>query len=412
MEQSKVTAKIVLDTRRVKQNNTFPLKLRITFQREFKDFRIGVDLSQEEYNQMLNPKSRNDKLREVKILIQARENEAHDIIRALPIFTFRAFSKILNGDKTAKKLKSIYELMEDYITELKADDRVSTSSSYQTALNALKNFSKRLRYEDIDKDFLEKFTNHMLSQGRSVTTIGIYLRSFRTIVNKAIDLGYIHKSDYPFKRGKYQIPSGKNVKKALKISQIEELLAYPTISGTNQDRAKDLWIFSYLCNGMNVKDICRLKHRDITKNTITFIRAKTERTSRSNLTPIVIKPVKEAFEIITKWGNPQASNDTYVFPFLQESKNAVDERRIVQNITRNINKHMSIIGRELGFEIELTTYVARHSYSTVLKRSNLVSIDYISESLGHKDRKTTQHYLDSFQDEDLERYGKILLEFN
>lgn len=123
------------------------------------------------------------------------------------------------------------------------------------------------------------------------------------------------------------------------------------------------------------------------------------------------KPTEHAFQIIAKWGNRETTKDTYVFPFLNESKNAVDERRIVQNITRNVNKHMSQIGKELGFEAKLTTYVARHSYSTVLKRSNEVSIDYISESLGHKDRKTTQHYLDSFEHEDLERYGKLLVAF-
>jgi integrase/recombinase XerD len=72
---------------------------------------------------------------------------------------------------------------------------------------------------------------------------------------------------------------------------------------------------------------------------------------------------------------------------------------------------MSRIGEQLEFGGVLTTYVARHSYSTVLKRSKEASIDYISESLGHRDRKTTQHYLDSFEEDDVERYGRLLLDF-
>lgn len=411
MEQSTITAKVVQDTRRIKQDGTYPLKLRVTYQRTFKDYRIGIDLTADEYQQMQNPRGRNENLRETKLKIQARENEAHQVIRALPIFSFKAFEKAMLGDKTKKGAKDIYELMEDYIAKLNEADRISTGSSYQTALNSLREFSKKLRYEDITVDFFEKFTRNMLQQGRSTTTLGIYLRSFRTVVNQAILLGYMHRDDYPFGRGKFQIPAGRNIKKALKIAQIKEIYNYQTVRRTSEDRAKDMWLFSYLCNGMNIKDICRLKYRDIHDGMITFIRAKTERTSRGSLAPIRVKPTEQAFKIIAKWGNPDGSKDVHVFPFLNLSKNASDEQRIVKNVTRNVNKHMSRIGKELGFEAKLTTYVARHSYSTVLKRSNEVSIDYISESLGHKDRKTTQHYLDSFEHDDLERYGKLLVAF-
>ena len=45
------------------------------------------------------------------------------------------------------------------------------------------------------------------------------------------------------------------------------------------------------------------------------------------------------------------------------------------------NKALHKIGEKLGIPIDLTTYVARHSYATVLKRSG-VSTAIISESLG------------------------------
>jgi integrase/recombinase XerD len=310
MEQSKITAKVVHDTRRMKQDGTYPLKLRITYQREFKDYRIGTDLTKDEYTQMMTPRNRNEKLREIRLMVQARENEAHEAIKSLPIFSFSAFEKRILGGKANGTVKTIYELMDDYVLKLKNDDRVSTSSSYQTALNSLKDFSRKLRYDDITADFLEKFSKHMIQHGRSATTIGIYLRSFRTIVNQAIELGYIQRSDYPFGKNRYQIPSGQNIKKALKLEQIKKLLDHPTVPGTNEDRAKDIWMFSYLCNGMNIKDICRLRYRDIHNNTIVFVRAKTERTSRSNLTSILVKPVQEAFGIIAKWGNQELSKNT------------------------------------------------------------------------------------------------------
>lgn len=53
-------------------------------------------------------------------------------------------------------------------------------------------------------------------------------------------------------------------------------------------------------------------------------------------------------------------------------------------------------------------HVARHTYATVLKRSG-VNIGIISESLGHSDLKTTQIYLDSFENSEIDAAMKNLL---
>jgi integrase len=55
-------------------------------------------------------------------------------------------------------------------------------------------------------------------------------------------------------------------------------------------------------------------------------------------------------------------------------------------------------------------YTARHSFSTVLKRSG-VSIEFISESLSHNDLRTTELYLDSFEDEKKKEVAKHLTSF-
>ena len=47
------------------------------------------------------------------------------------------------------------------------------------------------------------------------------------------------------------------------------------------------------------------------------------------------------------------------------------------------------------------TYVARHSFASILKNYG-VNVSLISEMLGHTDLKTTQIYLDSFENEQLD----------
>jgi tetratricopeptide (TPR) repeat protein len=69
--------------------------------------------------------------------------------------------------------------------------------------------------------------------------------------------------------------------------------------------------------------------------------------------------------------------------------------------TRAINRRMKEIGERLGIG-NISTYTARHSFATVLKRAG-ANIAYISESLGHQDLKTTENYLASFEREDVHR---------
>ena len=54
------------------------------------------------------------------------------------------------------------------------------------------------------------------------------------------------------------------------------------------------------------------------------------------------------------------------------------------------------------------TYAARHSFASVLKKSG-VNIALISEALGHSDLATTQIYLDSFDNEQVDEAMKNLL---
>jgi len=71
---------------------------------------------------------------------------------------------------------------------------------------------------------------------------------------------------------------------------------------------------------------------------------------------------------------------------------------------------MIVIGNKIGMKKKLTTIVSRHSFSTQLKRSG-VSTEFIQDALGHMDKKTTENYLDGFEDEVKRQYATHLLAF-
>jgi len=80
----------------------------------------------------------------------------------------------------------------------------------------------------------------------------------------------------------------------------------------------------------------------------------------------------------------------------------------VHKVIGHVNANLKRIAEMAGLKVNLTTYVARHTFATVLKRSG-VNIAIISESLGHSDLETTQIYLDSFENSQIDEAMKNLL---
>ena len=399
---------VLLDTRREKKGGIYPVKIRITYQRKQKYYPIGIDLSLQDFEKVQGLKPRGE-FKEQKIYLNALEKRAIDAIKRLPEFSFEAFEKQFLKQKPTGQ--DVYSFYERYIKDLTEEGRPGTASSYQCSYNSLKSFHPRkLSFEKVSPDLLKDYEHWMLLEGKSLTTVGIYLRALRTLCNLAIEEGLISRQAYPFGKRKYQIPAGRNVKKALSLDDIQRIFDYQPQTD-NEARSRDFWLFSYLCNGINMKDIARLKYSNIQEDKIIFIRAKTERTSKKNLKPIVAILTPEGKEVINRWGKQPVYPENYVFDILKEGATPQQERKLVQQFTQTTNKNMKRIAAALGIEENITTYTARHSFSTVLKRSG-APIEFISESLGHHDLKTTESYLDSFEDDVKKQYASFLTSFN
>jgi integrase len=265
----------------------------------------------------------------------------------------------------------------------------------------------KITFDSITVDWLKKYEKAMLNEGKSYTTISMYIRSMRALFNEAMVAGVIKESQYPFGKGKYEVPTGKGRKMALTLQQIKQIIIY-TDEAEATGHYRDLWFFSYLCNGININDMLKLKYANIDNDEIHFYRSKTLHTSKEKkeiealLTP-------EMKQIIERWGNPDKSPNSYVFPFLTGDETPIEQKKRIQDVTRRINKHMKKIGDSLGIS-GISTYTARHSFATVLKRSG-ANIAYISDSLGHSDLKTTENYLASFEKEERVKNASLLTNF-
>jgi integrase len=111
-------------------------------------------------------------------------------------------------------------------------------------------------------------------------------------------------------------------------------------------------------------------------------------------------------QIIERWGSPDKSPTSYIFPYLTGKETAMQEKLIIKYVTKQTNLKLKKIAKALGIE-NLTTYTARHSYATILKNSG-ANINYISETLGHSNIKTTTTYLASFEDDERRKNAALL----
>jgi site-specific recombinase XerD len=71
---------------------------------------------------------------------------------------------------------------------------------------------------------------------------------------------------------------------------------------------------------------------------------------------------------------------------------------------------MKQIAKDLELDKVVTTYFARHSFATILKNAG-VSMEFISEALGHSDMKTTKSYLAGFEVEQIHTTTDALTNF-
>jgi integrase/recombinase XerD len=162
---------------------------------------------------------------------------------------------------------------------------------------------------------------------------------------------------------------------------------------------------------MNMADIARLRWSNLSVDAISFQREKTKRTKRDNPINIIVVRNAQINALIEKWGRPEAKNfNGYLFDILDPSDQAEIGRLKVELFTHFVNDWMKGLGEELAFDLKLTTYVARHSFATILVRSG-APLALAKQTLGHASITTTEKYFAGFELAVQAEYTKALVNF-
>jgi integrase len=397
----KPTVTVILDKRRKKENNLFPVKIIVLKSRDDnRSYYIGMDLSEEEFAKAFerNPKYR---FKEIRSSIDTIVKKAEGIIEGLmPFFNYDSFKNKFNQnyeEPQSYEKSTLLFVFNELSSEMRLREQLGNLHIYKSAINSILDFAgkKNLYFEEISPTFLIKYEKWMRDLGKQTNYIGMNTRTLRAMFNYARKKKrYIPMECYPFDN--YKPPYERKPKDFLTPSEIRLLYEY---NSTSPERltARNYWLACYFCNGAYLSDIANFKYKNIHGDFIVFYREKTKNTLREYRPYIKIYLTKDLKELIERIGNQNRSPENFIFPLkdrnLSNEENWNNLRRLNSNMSKLIHKIM----KDLGIEKNISLRKSRHSLANSLKNSG-ASTEFIQETLGHADKETTENYLSEFED--------------
>ena len=260
---------------------------------------------------------------------------------------------------------------------------IGTKSNYISATNRFMEFrgNEDLAFSQMTNEMMEMYQAWLWNRGVGQNTIAFYLRTLRTLYNKAVEAGQAPPNDI---FAHVQTSNVRTAKRAITVKEFRKIENLKLPTGSSLDKARDLFLISFYLRGMAFVDMAFLKKTDLKCSMVNYNRRKTHQ----NLNIEWMKPMQA---IIDKYAE-QTKESPYLLPILtgKESSPYTAYRKVEHNFNYNLKK----IGEMVGLKIPLTTYVARHTWASVALHMN-IPIATISEGMGHNSYKTTQIYLQS-----------------
>ena len=258
-----------------------------------------------------------------------------------------------------------------------------TKSNYVSAANRFMEFRHHedLTFSQMTSEMMEMYQAWLWNRGVGQNTVAFYLRTLRTLYNKAVEAGQAPPNDI---FAHVQTANVRTAKRAISVKDIRKIENLDLPTGSSLDKARDLFLISFYLRGMAFVDMAFLKKTDLKGSMINYNRRKTHQ----NLNIEWMKPMQA---IIDKYAE-QTKESPYLLPILtgKESSPYTAYRKIEHNTNYNLKR----IGEMIGLKIPLTTYVARHTLASVALHMN-IPIATISEGMEHNSYKTTQIYVES-----------------
>lgn len=338
-------------------------------------------------------------------VLNALEAQVVGIVDALVVHRSLTLESFEARYRRPKAAEDVLAFMDGVVEELEQAGKVGNAATYRNTARILRRYTggRPLSFADLTPVKLEKLEHHLRAEGCTGGGISVYMRTLRAVVGKAMKAGLMHRDQYPFETGTqagYSLSDLKSERnpRALTDEDMDKLKRFPFNDHPHLSQSVRLFLFSYYARGMNFADIAQLKRLDVYDGRIFYRRRKTN--------DAFSIPVSEALaEILATFDRNESA---YLFPVLNE-EHATEKQQWyrIQKCLKRMNLELKEAAEVVGITVPLTSYVARHTFATTLKRKG-VDVAVISESMGHQSMNTTRAYLKRFGSEVLDAADQLL----
>lgn len=378
---------VVLDTRYRHNGGGFPVSIRIYYKSKYKYIRTGYVMSSEEFSDM-NPQDE----RKINDMYEHYCNQVRDCVG-------KGYFSIDTALKEYTPLSGNGGTLADLVKEkMNMLDNKGSARNYLNALLKLYEvFPNGLLLCDISPVTIGKYKDHLVMDGKSNTTINIYLSVIKASINYGIYRGYIKEVQYPFKRAAAEIDKvsmPKPNKRDLNYLQKDDIIKLWNYFMTTKKPSKELgyFLFSYLHGGMNLADMMFLKFDNFYFNEGGFCFKRRKTCKKNNFNVIV--PTTSWTDMLLKRLGIVPESGKYVFEALRCDGTDSEYQRVKSNHANYINRVLEKVCPKIGIRtVSMTT--ARHSFATIATKEKM-QYTLIEQAMGHAQNGVSSHYIGSW----------------
>lgn len=394
-----VTVIIALQSRK-RKDSTQPIVIRVRHLNRYFDKATGYYLSKRSFDRLKSGSIEHEALN------TELENLKSDIVNKVRKF----LKENVNTVYTLKEIKSFLEekrspnvLLDDFwqetIDQLLKTNRAGTARTYINTLSVLsKIIDLNTPLERVGIKDIHLIEKTLRMRGNNYNSIGVYMRTFRAVCNRAINFGIVPLEWYPFRN--YKIKREKTVPRVLSLEEMQRYFNADIPPSSTLFKVWNIGKLLFMLRGINLKDLLFLTKDNLKSGRIIYKRSKTKKMYSIGLN-------EEIIELLKYFKNERLTLLGIILDdYLENEAKSIHHRA---QITKRINNKLKKIGEELEFSEKLTTYVFRYSYANIARKLGF-SKDQIAEALGHEyGNSVTGIYLELFDQGTLDEMNKIMV---
>lgn len=379
------TVTILLNEQRKKKDDTFPIVIRIANNGKRKLIATDCSVLKKDWddkNKKVKPSCKD--AHRFNALIEDKRAEVMDQITKSELE-----NRQINLAKLGKPVND--SSFSKYIEERKAyfEAKGNVTMKYKCAadIREMEAVNKgEVYFTDITPKFLTELELYFRENKNSQNTIARKFKNLRTHYEKAM-LEEIAPYPNPFKLVKYKKEPVKRQKLTSdEIKVLEQLTLSPN---SKLDLARDMFLFSFYCQGMRFENCLKLEKQQIVNGKINY-----QMNKGLKYRSIGIHPKLEA--IVNKYIN---TGGRYLFPLMEDREYSKEEFYHLKG-SRNaeINKMLKIIAESSGIFSGLSFHISKHSFAFISKQKG-VDHHAMKDALGHSTYAVMESYLKSLDDD-------------